>query len=604
MLKLKKRGILLFSVIFLSIFIQPVYSIFEESVYTGTVKHGEIIEISNSEFQFRIDFDSSKVVVDVDSSGLIIESGQCRIKNNFDICLKNISFSHRNLTSYLDIYQVDIQVYQIKSSVDITHTIDKSNILIGEEAIVELSVENIADLAAEDFTATILIPNSILVMETEGCKKSLDSIIFKENVQPSQIKKCTYKIKGVSGDEFDLSANASYFNGIETISVDSSVSVKVYNNSLKISSSMDKDIFEVDDKFNLTIDVKNINDQYDLTLTTFNIKVPNNILILKKPKEMVKNNQILSWRGTLNAEEQKNFTMVLQPQRTGNYSIAIESSYKISTFLRNEKHESIVEVGCDCPYILYELSPEAYSPGQKILLKAFLINPDISRSFTNLKLSYVTNIPDLQDFSTSYQEIGPQESIEIFDSSFAAPTLEETYNFDIRAVYESENKEIFFEKENIVVRIPEQAPEIEEAEEIVEEVQEETVVLEETTVETVEEAEESSEQKEEVPVITLEKENPLGKYMLVVVFGALVFMAVIFFIFTKKARKIVKAPVKQDSKKRGIKDILHLDLLKKKNSTSNVQHGNDYLELQRQIEKLGIEPKDHGKKGFGLFKRK
>src|SRR3989338_11674747 len=182
---MKKNGILFFTV-FLFILMISAYAIYEESVYSGTVKHGEIIEISNTNFQFRIDSVSSKVVVDIDSSGLIIENGECRIKDNFDVCIKNISFSHRNLTTYLDVYQAEVEIYLVKSNVDVAHTIDKSGILIDEEATAEFSVENTADIVAKDFTATIPVPGSILVTETDGCEKSFASIVFKEDIHPKQ----------------------------------------------------------------------------------------------------------------------------------------------------------------------------------------------------------------------------------------------------------------------------------------------------------------------------------------------------------------------------------------------------------------------------------
>src|SRR3989338_6853995 len=313
---MKKRGVLiLFSVVLSLILIPQALSIYEESVYSGTVKDGDSIEISGKDFEFRIDSVSSKVLVDIDLSGIIIETGECRIKENFDICIKNISFSYKNLTTYKYIYQADVKIYQIKSSVDVTHMIDKSSILIDEEATAELSVENTADVVAKDFTATIPIPNSISVMKTEGCKKSLDGIVFKEDIHPKQIKKCTYKIKGLYGDEFDLKANASYFDGIETVIADSdSIDVKVYNYSLKMSSELNKSRFGIGEKLNLTIYIKNRNDQYDLTISNLNIKIPDNILIIKTPKDAVKNNQMLSWSGSLRPNDEKSFVMELQAQ--------------------------------------------------------------------------------------------------------------------------------------------------------------------------------------------------------------------------------------------------------------------------------------------------
>jgi len=612
---MKKRGtLLLFLALFSFILIQTTYPIYEESVYSGTVEDKETIEISDRNFQFRIDSASSKVVVDIDSSGLIIENGECRIKDNFDVCIKNISFSYKNLTTYLDVYQAEVEIYRIKSNVDVTHTIDKSNILIDEEATAELSVENTADIVAKDFTATIPIPSSISIIEADGCKKSFGSIVFEGDIHPKQIKKCIYKVKGVSGYEFELTADADYFNGVETVSADSApVSVKVYNYSLKISSELNKSI-EIDESFNLTINVENTNDQYELAVTTFSIKIPDNVLIIKQPKDAVRNSQVLSWSGSLSSKEKKSFVAELQARRTGNHTIATEASYKISKFLRHTEHKSMIEVSCDCPYISEELS-EAYEPGQKILLRAFLINPDNSKSFSNLKLNYVTSIPELQDFSTTRTQINPGESVKIFDSSFDAPELGNVYHFNISVAYEYKNH-VFFEKESIVIKVPEQATD--KPEDKQEQIEEE--VLEEAIAEAEKETEEAEQQEteEEIPVITLEKEkeSPIKMYIMAAVISAIMFVVVVLAVFKRKSRKKeVPKPVKEammPKKHRSIREILQLDLLKKENPVIRQnepkiswQKDESYRELERQINKLGIQPEGQKpKRGFPFFRKK
>ena len=613
---MKKRGILLFAV-FLFV-LRTSYAIYEESVYSGTVKHGEIIEISDRNFQFRVDSASSKVVVDIGSSGMIVENGECRIKDNFDVCVKNISFSYRNLTTYLDIYQAEVEIYLIKSNVDVTHTIDKSSILIGEEATAEFSVENTADVVAKDFSATIALPDSVSVTPIEGCKKSFDSITFREDIHPKQVKKCTYNIKGLFGDEFELAANASYFDGVETVSADSdSVSVKVYNDSLKISSELNKSI-EIDEIFNITINIENINDQYELAVTSFNIKIPGNILIIKKPKDMARNNQVLSWSGNLIPKEKKSLVAELQARKTGNYTVAAEASYKISKFLIATDHKSDIEVSCDCPYISKELSPKSYAPGQKILLRAFLINPDNSRTFSNIKLNYVTSMPELQDFSTTYTEIKAKGSIGIFDSSFDAPELGNVYHFNISAAYESKNNEVFFEKESIVIKVPEKDADKPEDEE---EQTEEEKVLEESIAGTVGENEESVQEEmpeEGIPAITLEKEKEslIKIYIIVAVISAIMFVAVVLAVFKRKSRKKeVPRPVKEGvmpKKSRSIREILQLDLLKKenpqieRNKPEIKSKDESYRELERQINRLGIQPEGQKPKQrlFGFFRKK
>jgi|TARA_B100002003_G_C13936877_1_gene454863 hypothetical protein len=90
---MKKRGLFpIFSTFFLLILIPNALSIYEELVYSGTVEDRDTVNITNHLFEFRIDSVSSKVYVEIDISGIIISSGECKIKSGFNICIGNISF--------------------------------------------------------------------------------------------------------------------------------------------------------------------------------------------------------------------------------------------------------------------------------------------------------------------------------------------------------------------------------------------------------------------------------------------------------------------------------------------------------------------------------
>ncbi len=453
---MKKRGIFsVFSVIFVLILMPNAYSIYEELVYSGAVMDDEVVEIADSIFEFKIDSISNKVFIDIDTSGIIVSKGECKIKDNFDICISAINFSHRNHTTWEMIYKALIDVYQIKSTLETTHTIEKNNLLIGEETTAELAIENTADVVAEDVTATINISSSILVTELEGCKKTYNGITFKSNVYPRQIKRCTYKIKGLTGDDFELKANVTYFDGVETKSEDSdTIDVKVYNYSLKIIPKLNKNKFNIGEELNLTVNIENINDEHDLRLTTFIIKIPEKLLLVKKPKDATVNNKIITWSGALAPNENKSFKLGLQGLMTGKYSIPIEATYKISKFLRTAKEVSNIEVYCNCPYLNHEFSQQIAVPDQRVGLKAFIVNPSSVHSFRNVKINYITNIPNIKDFSTVYSKISPFESIKIFDSPITTPDLDEIYYLNITAIYESSSNQVFIVKDKIIIKIP------------------------------------------------------------------------------------------------------------------------------------------------------
>ena len=629
---MKKRGIFfVLLIIFILILMPNSFSIYEELVYSGTVEDGDIIEIADSLFEFRIVSGSNKVYIEIDISGIIIESGGCEIKGNFDICISNIYFSYRNLTGYYDVYKTNVKVYQIKSKLDIKNTIKQNNILLNEETTAELSIENTADIVAEDVTATIDVPSSILVTDVEGCKKIFDTIVFQEDIHPKQIKKCTYKIQGLSPDDFELTASIFFFDGIEQINTTSStISAKVYNYSLKITPKLDKSKFDIGEELDLTINLKNINDQYDLTVTALKIKLPGKLLLIKKPKDATINNKIITWSGTLAPEENKDLAIKLQGQRTGNYSVLTEASYKIEKFLRKAEESANIEVYCDCPYIIHDFSQQIAVPEQRVRLSAFLINPSRVHRFRNVKINYFTNIPNIQDHSTAYSEIKPLETIKIFDSSIITPPLNEIYHLNLESAYESSNQ-VFIVRDNIIIEVPkiEEKPEeeqetieeIEEQQEAKEEIEEQQqeVSLETEITRAIDETE-KKETEEDISVteIKLEEEKPIKAFVIIAYIAAIIFVLVILIIFKRekggdidKQEYIKKIESKVDiidRERHNIKDFLSMIFRKKESSERKTTHKRKeeqgYEDLERQVRELGnIFEKEKQLEKKGLFGR-
>jgi len=530
---MKKRGI--FSVlllIFLLILMPNSFSIYEELVYSGTVEDRDSIEIANSIFEFRIDSVSNKVFIEIDISGIIIESGGCKIKDNFDICISNISFSYRNITDYYEVYKTNVIVYQIKSKLDIKNTIIKNNILLNEDTSAELIIENTADIVAEDVTATIDIPSSVLVSNIEGCKKIFNTLVFQADVHPKQIKKCSYNIQGISPDDFELTANVSYFDGIDQINTTSStISVKVYNYSLQITPKLNKSKLNIGEKLNLTVNIENINDQYDIRITTLNIKLPEKLLLIKRPKDTTGNNRVISWSGTLAPNENRSFIIEFQSFITGNYSVQIEASYKIDKFLRKAEESANIVVYCDCPYITHDFSQQIVGPEQNVRLSAFLINPSKVNRFRNVDINYFSDIPGIQDYSTLYSEIKPLETIKIFDSSIITPPLEEIYHLNIESSYKSSSNQVFVVRDNIIIKIPSVEEEIDEEQSE----EQQQVSLDTNKTRAINETEKNG-SNVEIPVTTLEDGNgsPIKLFTIIVFIATIIFVLVILIIFQRK----------------------------------------------------------------------
>jgi len=456
---MKKRGDLaVLAILVLSLFIAltpEAFSIYGETIYSGSVEDGKTADAGGISFTFRVEPVSSKVYVEFNSSGIlsgvIVPSFECRAKGAFNICAKNISFAYRNSNESRDVYKADIEIDVIKSKIEVSHSIGKQSLLLDEETTAELTVQNTADISAKEFVATIEIPSNLFLGEVEGCRKLYNKVILADEITPAEIKTCSYRLTGLAPGDFELNPEISFFDGIGTINATSeSAQGKVYNRSLKISPLLNKSSFDIGEKFNLTLNIENTNEEYDLGISLMNLKLPANLLLVKQPKELSKNNNILTWSGSLAPEEAASFIMELQSYATGNYSIIAESVYKEGKFSRRSEDKLGIEIYCDCPAIQHELAPESFEALQPVRLAARLSNPNSVQEFSNVGISYKSSIPSIKSGSFNYGKISPLEVIDIISSSFAAPPPGQVYELNITAKFSS-IKQPFILRKNIVI---------------------------------------------------------------------------------------------------------------------------------------------------------
>lgn len=441
---MKKRGFLILFVFL--IIIKTSFSLSQDLVFSDTVYNKDVKDIEGKEFKFRVIKDL--VSVDIDVTGVIIGGGGCKIKDNFNICISNISFAYRNSTTWENIYKALVKIYTIKSDLTLTKNIAKTELLVNEEVEVVLSLENTADRPAENVILTESYPNEFFISNMEGCSLNFNKITFQGQVSPRQIRTCTYKVKGIKPVTYTSVVEASYFDGSEIKILEDSQIIKVLNYSLKAEITKDKDDIAVGDDFGLSLTLRNINEDEDLIVTSFVLEVPSGFTIKKTLKGMQKKNNLLLWNGKIEKESEINFTGNLTAIRSGKQVFNTDASYKIAGFLRDFIKSYEINVDCDCPFIDYKVGKVV--PGLKTDFIVSIKNPGII-SFRNLKIDYTTNIPNIKNFSTAFGSILEGSTIGLIKERITSPAEGERYYFNINIAYESSFNEFFVEKEKIII---------------------------------------------------------------------------------------------------------------------------------------------------------
>jgi len=438
---MKKRGF--FILLALLITVEAVTAQSDDLVFSDTITHKENRVIEGKDFDFRVT--NVGVSVDIDGQGIIVDPFLCKLKNNFNICISNVTFAYKNLTTYEYIYKALVKIYLKKSALTITKNVNGS-FLVGESKEIELKLENTANIPAENVVLTDKYPSEILVSEVEGCILKFNTVTFNGPIGPEKTRTCTYKITGLKPTNFTSKVEASYFNGLQDVNLTVSSLINILGFSLEVKLTKDKENIMIGDEVKLYLSLKNTNQIGDLKVTSLILEVPRGYIIQKKPKEMSLNNNMISWSGKLGNES--DFTIDLKAARSGKQKFNLDYSYTVANFLRefNESHE--INIDCNCPYIDYQIGNLV--PGLKTDFKISIINLG-SINFRNLKVDYDTNIPGLDDYSTAYGEINKNSIIEILNKRIQSPAEGESYYFNINIAYESSFNQFFTQKKSLTI---------------------------------------------------------------------------------------------------------------------------------------------------------
>src|SRR3989338_9550973 len=84
--------------------------------FSGTITTGKDIKINNDIFKFTYDTQSDKAFVQTPDTNLIIANGNCKGNDYYWVCISSANFSHKNMTTFVDYYEMNVEVNGLKNS--------------------------------------------------------------------------------------------------------------------------------------------------------------------------------------------------------------------------------------------------------------------------------------------------------------------------------------------------------------------------------------------------------------------------------------------------------------------------------------------------------
>ena len=374
----------------------------EETIYSGTVKSGDTIEEKGYSFSIKVAANVG-AYIKYNNRSTIVKQSQCELMETLTFCVGTTSYSHRNSTSWEDVYQIQLTVTE-KKGILINRTFDKRKLLIDEKTNAYVKIINDGVTELQDVDYIDAYPPELEVGKVEWCFVNNNAIEWHGTIGPGAQQVCTYTLLGIASVENRSEASATYFDGKQKQRITSERAIlRVQNHSLKVSPTITTTKPGINGTIEISLIIENLYSG-ELKVTSFDIRIPDAFVLLKNGNELSSKGQGLFWEGQLEREEKKNLSFTLQTKKVGNFTLDITEQYTVSTFERNLKDSFIVSVECECPEIQYKFSERDGKP----FLTVNLLNPSYEIIYKNILVTSSLAI------TPNHEQIAPRENLLLF----------------------------------------------------------------------------------------------------------------------------------------------------------------------------------------------
>ena len=361
------------SLLALTMFSSVVLSETEE--FNGEILSGESIDIDDFTFIITMNKYANAIFIDADPMFQTVQLYGCKDMESFRICFENTTYDEEEN----ELYAI-VQIYRSKPEVSITRTINETDLLVGQEAEVTITMEATGGHASQ-IIMTDDYPVSIEIYDLEGgCRVHENQVYWQGHLDEGDERECRFIIKGTEELHQSFTAHLKYWDGFKWVNEYSSTLTLDFESVISVYSAIVREDYEVDgttfdfDEENPDVDIGetfrlivNITNEYgdDIDVSAFDINLPvdsiyqsvshlrfnyinssgnRSSFVWSSDRISKVSNNVLRWKGTIGNFSSKLFIVKLKAVKSGSQSILVQTKYEYDdmAFQDNQYEDFII----------------------------------------------------------------------------------------------------------------------------------------------------------------------------------------------------------------------------------------------------------------------
>ncbi len=398
-----KKRLLLIAIIILVLLSLNVNAATRKTLYSDTVRDRTTVKVGDTDLSLTTS--QSGAYISYAGHNFVVKEGKCETDKPFTVCTSEIK------PEFYAVITIYAEVAELKLGKKLETEVE--NLGVGDVVRVKLTVSNQGTSPAQFNLADDT--TGFVVLDTDSdCKSIGNAIIMNYSVREETSISCGYRMKAEKAGDIKLKAKLNYFDGFEKKEETASLTFNVGKNDVEVNIESDKSNYDLSDKGEITLKVKN-NLKDKVTIDKIEV-IYGAIKKIEYPEKFKQNaGTLILTYDQLDKDQEKTYTFAFNITKIQN-EIRIITSYTGVGIRKDELKKFQFQVT--------KASPQATLERQDKKIKIHITNPT-KTTFAKIKAKVRSNYQNLNvEREIDYLFPGEKRIVEV--------NLEETPKIDVK----------------------------------------------------------------------------------------------------------------------------------------------------------------------------
>ncbi len=281
------------------------------SLFEDWVEDGQTFQAGDHSFYVKYIEAKQKVTFKMDGTGGMLLAGECETREDITYCFQEVNYP-----------KIKVKISSEEPDISIERSFSTTAPNLDERITVSVTLKNNGNKGATNVKYTDPYPIGLKVFSDKNAGE------WQGSLNSGVEEKFTYAVKAEEIVSFDSTATLSYkFGDNEKTKKSTAVTINVQK-PFDINDKLSTEKAEKNEIVTYNLTIYNENEATKLSVENLEISLPEQIDLVSAPSQLKNDKTKLTFKGTIESKESKNFAIKVKSSRVGEFKISTLAEIK------------------------------------------------------------------------------------------------------------------------------------------------------------------------------------------------------------------------------------------------------------------------------------